>query len=173
MKFWNVLAIFALSTAAFAQNPPVDSPLLDHLAGKWVAQVSIARHARTDDIDAEWVLAHHYLRVHEISREKDARGNPHYEATIFIGERASTRQISCLWLDVFGGTDIRSIGVAQPKENEIPFIFKDESGAIDFSNDFIYDPKADTWEWRLDNVDHGKLIPFGREKLVRAQAEKK
>ena len=166
MSKWLLLSL--LATTAIAQNPPINSPLLDHLAGKWVAQVSIGGRARTDDIDAEWVLQHHYLRLHEVSREKDATGKPHYEAMIFIGERAS-KQISCLWLDVFGGTDIRSIGVAEPKDNEIHFIFKNESGAIDFSNDFLYDPKADTWEWRLDNVENGKLIPFGTEKLVKVQ----
>jgi hypothetical protein len=170
MKVWSILVFAALCAPGFAQNPPVDSPLLEHLAGKWVAQVSIGGRARTDDISAEWVLQHHYLRLHEVSRNKDANGNPHYEAMIFIGERPRTKQISCLWLDVYGGTDIRSIGVAESDENEIHFIFKDESGSTDFSNDFLYDPKADTWEWRLDNVDHGKLIPFGTEKLVRVVA---
>jgi hypothetical protein len=60
-----------------------------------------------------------------------------------------------------------SIGLADPKENELPFIFKDDKGAVSFSNDFVYDAKADTWEWRMDNVDNGAAKPFGRVKLKR------
>ena len=50
---------------------------------------------------------------------------------------------------------------------DIPFIFKDEHGEVEFNNDFIYDAKTDTWQWIMDNVDKGVIKPFGRVKLVR------
>jgi len=53
------------------------------------------------------------------------------------------------------------------QENALPFVFKDEKGESTFSNDFIYDPKADSWEWRMDNVEKGVAKPFGRVKLTR------
>ncbi|HZP16713.1 MAG TPA: hypothetical protein VFB00_02015 [Terriglobales bacterium] len=167
-----VVVVFAaaiLSTSGFAQDPPVNSPLLDRLAGKWISQVSIGGQTGTHDIDAKWVLDHHYLRLHEVSREKDAKGNPQYEAMVFIASNRQNQEYACAWLDVFGGLSVQSIGTAIPKENQVPFIFKDESGATVLSNVFTYDPKADSWEWRIDNVDNGKAILFGMEKLTRVK----
>jgi hypothetical protein len=163
------LALCAASVAA-AQQRPVKSPLLDHLAGKWVLQGTIAGQATTHDVDADWVLDHHYLRIHEVSREKNSKGQPGYEATIYIAWNEPTKQYAAIWLDDYGGMSVQSIGQADPKENELPFIFKDDKGAVSFSNDFVYDAKADTWEWRMDNVVNGAAKPFGRVKLKRSHA---
>jgi hypothetical protein len=157
-----------LCGAAFAQTPQVDSPLLDRLAGKWVSQAEIAGHKSTRDIEGEWVIQHHYLRLHEVSREKDAKGNPRYEAMEYLTTGPQQKQIQCVWLDVFAGAGLTTLGVADPKDNDIPFVFKDDKGEINFTNDFTYDPKTDGWQWTMNNVDHGKAIPFGIEKLARA-----
>jgi hypothetical protein len=157
-----------LCGAAFAQTPQVDSPLLDRLAGKWVSQAEIAGHKSTRDIEGEWVIQHHYLRLHEVSREKDAKGNPRYEAMEYLTTGPQQKQIQCVWLDVFAGAGLTTLGVADPKDNDIPFVFKDDKGEINFTNDFTYDPKTDSWQWTMNNVDHGKAIPFGIEKLARA-----
>jgi len=158
------------ASAATAQKPPVHSPLLDHLAGKWVLQGTIAGRATTHDVDAEWVLDHHYLCIREVSREKNSKGQPQYEATIYIAWNEPTKQYAAIWLDVYGGISPESVGIADPKENELPFIFKDDKGVVSFSNDFVYDSKADTWEWRMDNVVNGAAKPFGRVKLNRSPA---
>jgi len=52
-----VMTIFA-SLIAMAQQPPVTSPLLDHLAGKWMMQGAVGKQPVTHDLDAEWVLQH-------------------------------------------------------------------------------------------------------------------
>ena len=36
------------------------------------------------------MLQHHYLRFHEVSREKNDKGEPQYEATVFIGWNEKT-----------------------------------------------------------------------------------
>jgi hypothetical protein len=169
MRLLRFLLLFALclTAVAAAQQPPLDSPLLDRLAGKWVLRGTIAGKQTTHDVEAEWVLDHHYLRIHEISQEKDSQGKPQYEATIYVAWNQDTKTFAAVWLDDYGGLATESIGVADPKENEFPFIFKDAKGAVNFSNDFLYDPKADTWEWRMDNVDKGVTKPFGRVKLTR------
>jgi hypothetical protein len=159
--------VFCATALAAAQQPPVHSPLLDHLVGKWVMQGTIAGQVTTHDVDAEWVLDHHYVRIHEVSREKDSKSKPQYEATIYIAWNEATKQYAAVWLDVYGGMSPESVGLADLKENELPFIFKDDKGAIGFSNDFVYDAQADTWEWRMDNVDKGVPKPFGRVKLKR------
>ena len=159
MKKALLLVLTFLSGVGLAQQtPPVSSPLLDRLAGSWVLQGTIAGQTVTHDIDADWVLEHHYLRLHEISREKIDKGEPQYEAFIFIAWSDSPKQYSCAWMDVFGGLSPVSVGVAAVKDSDIPFVF---------NNDFIYDAKTDTWQWRMDNVDKGAIKPFGRVKMVR------
>lgn len=161
-----VLALFAAS-AVFAQQPPVNSPLLDHLAGKWLLEGTIAGQPTKHDIDAEWVLDHHYLRIHEVSREKKANGQRQYEAMVFIAWNENPKHFSCVWLDVYGGLSVASIGVAPPSDNELAFLFKDEKGELDFSNDFVYDAKTDTWSDALDNIVNGAKKPFARVNLSR------
>jgi hypothetical protein len=50
---------------AFAQQSAAYDPLLDHLTGNWILQGTIAGHETTHDIEAEWVLGHEYVRLHE------------------------------------------------------------------------------------------------------------
>jgi hypothetical protein len=161
------LAILLVSALAAAQQAPVTSPLLDHITGHWVLRGTIKGKPTTHEVDAEWVIQHHYVRLHEVSADKDATGQPQYEAMIFIGQIDTPKTYTCVWLDLYGGTNITSIGVAEPRENELPFIFKDEKGEVSFSNDFVYDPATGAWEWRMDNVEKGVAKPFGRVKLTR------
>src|ERR1700683_3582561 len=130
-KQFGFLATIFVALIATAQQPPVNSPLLDHLSGKWVLQGTVGKQTVTHDFDAEWVLQHHYLRFHEVSREKNDKGEPSYDATVFIGWNEKTKQYACVWLDVYGGLTTESIGVATPKEkekekekeNELAFVF--------------------------------------------------
>ena len=161
-----VMTIFA-SLIAMAQQAPVSSPLLDHLAGKWLMQGTVGKQSVTHDFDAEWVLQHHYLRFHEVSREKNDKADPQYDATVFIGWNQKTKQYACVWLDVYGGLTPESLGVATPKENELAFVFTDEHGETSFTNTFIYDPKTNTWDDRLDNVVKGVAQPFARFKMTK------
>ena len=161
--------VLSLTPFAVAQQPPLNSPLLDHLGGKWVLEGMIAGKHVTHDVDADWVLDHHYLRVHETSREKTDKEKPQYEAVIFIGWNEEPKQYACVWLDVYGGLAPVSIGTATPKENEIPFAFKDEKGNVSLTNDFVYAPKQGTWEWRIDNIENGAAKPFARVTLSKAQ----
>jgi len=167
MKQLVMLATILAALTVAAQQPPVISPLLDHLAGKWVLQGTLRNQPVTHYVDAEWVLQHHYLRFHEVSREKNDKGEPQYEATVFIGWNEKTKQYACVWMDVYGGATSESIGLATPKENELAFVFTDEHGETSFTNTFIYDPKTNTWEDRLDNVENGVAKPFARFNLTK------
>jgi len=159
--------IMLTALTAMAQQPPVNSPLLDHLAGKWVIQGTVGKQPVTHDLDAEWVLQHHYLRFHEVSRDKNDKGEPQYEAMVFIGWNEKTKQYACVWMDVYGGATVESIGIATPKENQLAFVFTDEHGETSFTNTFIYDPKTNAWENRLDNVVKGEAKPFARFNLTK------
>jgi hypothetical protein len=168
MKQFVIAATIFAALIASAQQAPVNSPLLDHLAGKWLLQGTVGKQSVTHDFDAEWVLQHHYLRFREISRDKNDKGEPQYEATVFIGWNEKAKTYSCVWLDVYGGATVESIiGVAPPKDNELAFVFTNEHGETSFTNTFTYDAKTNTWDDRLDNVVKGAAKPFARFNLTK------
>ena len=162
------LILFLTAAAASAQQPPVQSALMDHLTGHWVLEGTLAKKQTVHDVTAEWVLGHHYVRVHEISREKKPDGTPQYEAMIFVAWNEEPKRYSCGWLDVFGGLTTASVAFAPPSQSELAFVFKDEKGNVWFTNTWVYDAKSDTWEWTLDNVKDGKHTTFGHVTLKRA-----
>ncbi|HEY3780496.1 MAG TPA: hypothetical protein VGL56_05390 [Fimbriimonadaceae bacterium] len=155
-----IIAIASAATAALAQNPPVNDPLLDHLAGKWVMSGMLAGKNTTHELEAKWVIEHHYLQLHEVSRDKDAKGQPQYEANVFIGWNTEEKEYGCVWMDVFGGLSPLSLGAGKPAESQIPILFKNPKST--FHTTFAYNPKDNTWTLNMDEEDNGKFIPFGR-----------
>src|SRR5579864_4780765 len=111
IKRYVILAVILAALTGMAQQAPVHSPLLDHLAGKWLMQGTVGKQSVTHYFEAEWVLQHHYLRFHEFSREKNDKGEPQYDAMVFIGWTEKTKQYACVWLDVYGGATPESIGL--------------------------------------------------------------
>ena len=157
-----------LAGPAPAQPPAFRDSLLDRFAGRWVLQGTIAGSRTTHDVTAEWVLAHQYLRIHEVSREKDATGAPAYDAIVFIGWDQPSDQYACLWLDSTGGGGLsaQAIGHGKRSGDEIAFLFKGGDGSI-FHTTFAYERSTGTWQWRMDGEEKGELQPFARVRLVR------
>jgi hypothetical protein len=157
-----------IAGSVFAQQPTFNDQLLDHLGGSWVLQGAIAGKETTHDVVAEWVLGHQYVRMHEVSREKDAKGQPAYEAIVFIGWDQPSSQYACLWLDSTGGGGLsaQAIGHAKRSGDDIAFLFKGSDGSI-FHTTFAYNKNAGTWEWRMDEEQNGAMKPFARVKLTK------
>jgi hypothetical protein len=157
-----------LPVFASAQQSTFQDSLLEHLVGKWVMTGTIGGDSTTHDISAEWVLAHQYMRIHEVSREKNADGEAAYEAIVFIGWDRPDSQYACLWLDVTGGGGLsaQAIGHGRRTGSEIPFQFRGSDGSV-FHNTFVYNRQSDTWEWRMDGEENGTLQPFARVRLTR------
>jgi hypothetical protein len=166
------LAILALllmaSFSASAQGPAPKDPLLDRLSGSWILQGTISGHETTHDIESEWVLNHEYLRLHETSREKNAQGQPAYEAIIFIEWDESSNQYKCLWLDSTGGGGLSApIALGKRGNDEITFLFQDKDKDSGVETTFAYNKGTDTWSWLIDNEQASKRTPFARVKLTR------
>jgi len=159
--------LFMTSFSASAQEPTRKDPLLDRLTGSWILQGTIAGHETTHDIESEWVLNHEYLRLHETSREKNAKGQPAYEAIVFIEWDESANEYRCLWLDSTSGGGL-SAPIAEGKRSgdEIAFVFKSPDGSSTHTT-FTYNKTTDTWQWLIDNEQGGKLSPFANLKLTR------
>lgn len=163
-----LVALVMLSLSALAQPATFQDPLLDHLTGHWVLKGTIAGKETTHDVTSEWVLGHQYVRLHEVSREKNAKGEPEYEAIVFIGWDEPSSQYSCLWLDCTGGGGLsaQAIGHAKRGGDEIAFLFEGQDAGI-FHTTFSFDKGAGTWQWLMDNEESGKLKPFARLKLTK------
>ena len=164
-----LVAVFSFARPASAEPPVYADPLLDRLIGTWVLRGQIAGKDTTHDVVAEWVLGHQYVRLREVAREKDSKGNAAYEAIVFIGSGRPSHDYACLWLDSTRGGGLAPEGIVHAIRagGEIPFVFLDGAGTISFKNTFAYDKSTDSWAWLMDNVAGGKAIPFGRVKLTR------
>jgi hypothetical protein len=162
------LALAMLASPAPQAAPAAAPPLFERLIGHWVMTGTIEKTPTTHDVDAELVLNKGYVRLHEVSRDKDASGTPQYEAIIFISVDAKTGIYYCLWLDTTSNAGLSNGGIATATSvgNTIPFLFKLNSGEV-FHNAFIYDPQADTWRWELDGESNGTRQPFARLTLRR------
>jgi hypothetical protein len=166
-----VVAALAAPTArpCGAQTAAPPDALLDKMTGRWVLTGTIARKTTTHDVDVDWILKREYLRLHEVSREKDAAGEPAYEAWIYIVWDAKKAEYAVLWLDntavfTFGA---EGIGHAKPDGDRIPMLFKDPDGG-GIHTTFSYDRSHDTWSWTIDNADKtGKLSSFAKVTLTR------
>jgi len=156
------------SAAPSAQQPTFQDPLLDHMVGKWVLHGTIAGSETTHDVVVEWVLGHQYVRLAEVSREKDAKGQAAYEAIVFIGWDEPSNQYACLWLDSTGGGGLsaQAFGHAKRGGDQIAFLFKGKDGSL-FHTTFAYSKGTDTWQWLMDGEEGGKLQPFARVRLTR------
>jgi hypothetical protein len=164
-----VALLLVISFSASAQELTRKDPLLDHLTGSWILQGTIAGHETTHDIESEWVLNHEYLRIHETSREKNAQGQPGYQAIVFIEWDESSKEYRCLWLDSTGGGGL-SAPIAKGKRgnDEIAFLFRDkDDNQSGVHTTFVYSKGTDTWNWLIDNESGGKLTSFARVKLSR------
>jgi hypothetical protein len=162
-----LLILISPITAKSQQITQPDS-LLNKLTGKWVLKGTIAGQETIHEIDAKRVLNGQYVQLKEVSREKDEKGNPLYEAVVYICWQEAKKQYFCLWLDNTSNEGISNqvIGHAKQSGDKIEMLFK-FSDANQFHTTFLYDRDTDTWEWLMDGEENGKLQPFARVKMTK------
>ncbi len=163
--FVVLLSLFWLPAAA--QQKTFNDPLVDHLAGKWVLRGTIAGKATVHDLSAEWVLAHQYLEIHEVSRELNPDGSPIYQATVYIGWDQSKDIYDCVWLDDYGSISTQSLGYAPQSTSQLAFVFQDRDDPGSFHTIFAFDADANRWTLNMDQETGGKRTPFARTVLTR------
>ena len=163
-----LVSLCALAAASVgAQTSSGDDPWLKRLVGNWILEGRIAGRDTTHDVSGEWVLNQLYVRLHETSREKDSKGQPAYEAIVYVTRDTTPGGYVVLWLDntASGAFAPEGTGHAKPEGDSLPFVFRDNKGSVSFKNTFIYDPDSGGWKWIMDNVDKGVTKPFGRVTL--------
>lgn len=146
------------------QEKPQHEFLMDKIIGTWVMQGTIDDENVTHDVIIDRILNNQYVRIHEIAREKDANGDPAYEAWIHIAWDKHSEEFVVMWLDNTGVTNFapEGVGHGKPDGDRIPFIWKLADGS-GIHNTFAYERASNTWTWSIDNLDKsGKSSPFGR-----------
>ena len=173
---FSLIAILAALLAFFprsvyAQAPVTAEPdsILEELEGQWVMTGIVADEEVTHDVYVDRVLKRQYVRIHELSREKDADGEPAYEAWIHVAWDKEKAEYVVMWLDNTATTNFapEGVGHGKPDGDRIPFVWKSADGT-GIHNTFRYDRASDTWTWDIDNVDKSKKAsPFARLTLRR------
>ncbi len=145
--------------------------LMDKMIGEWVMTGTIDEKEVIHDVKVDRILKRQYLRIHEVSREKDADGQPEYEAWIHIAWDKVNAEYVVMWLDNTATTNFapEGVGHGKPDGDRIPFVWKSADGS-GIHNTFKYDRASETWTWNIDNVDKSaKASPFARLTLKRNQ----
>lgn len=148
---------------------PKHEALMDDMVGEWLMTGTVDGESVIHDVHAEWILGRRYVRIHEVSRERDADGGLAYEAWIHLAWDAQRAQYVVMWLDNTATTNFAEEGVGhgKPDGDRIPFVWNLADGS-GIRNTFEYNRADDTWSWAIDNVgDSGAISAFARLQLER------
>ena len=164
--FLVVILSWTGGSVASAQTSRPPTELLERLTGTWILEGTIDGKATTHDVVASHVLNGQYVQLHEVSREKDAQARPAYEALVYLTWEPSRGEYSCLWLDSTSNAGLSNgvLGRAKQSGDELRLLFRYNNGST-FHTTFVYDRKADTWQWKMDGEEKGQLVPFARVTL--------
>jgi hypothetical protein len=165
------LLIVLRSVDSLAQAPEWHDELVDRMTGNWKLTGQVMGHDAHHAVQAEWVLNHQFLRIHE-KTATDAPPDEHsYEATWFLGyDPVSERYILHL-LDVFGARFSETLGYGTRDGNALHFVFEYPDGP--FHTTFRWSPD-NSWEWLMQqkNVQQknndGKWSDFADLHLTKA-----
>ena len=164
----SLIFLLVMSVPATLKAQQLPDSLLNKLIGNWTLNGIIDGQKTIHDIDVQRVLNGQYVQLKEVSREKDQKGNPLYEAIVYICWEESKKQYSCLWLDNTsnGGISNGIIGRANQNGDKIELIFK-YGDTNQFHTTFLYDKGTNTWQWLMDGEENGKLQSFARVILTK------
>jgi hypothetical protein len=163
-----VVLLLSLGVTRVAAQPAAEwhDDLVDHLAGSWMLEGPVMGHVGHHDVQAEWVLNHQFLRIHEKTVANAPAGEHRYEATWFLGyDPVSERYILHL-MDVFGARFSETLGYGTRDGNAIHFVFEYPDGP--FHTTFRWSPETNSWQWLMEQKNkEGKWTQFADLKLTR------
>lgn len=139
-----------------AQSLAAQSPLLQHLIGRWSMTGTIRGKPVTYTLVVTPTLRRHYVELHMT----DAATPSTYEARVFIGPDTLPGHYLAHWLDAFGAAYSVPTATGEAHSDTLTLDFPYSTGA--FHDTFAYDSVHDAWSVRLDKADgHGGSTVFG------------
>ena len=163
----SIALLIALAHAPLAaQTPEWHDDLVDHMTGAWKLQGPVMGHPGHHDVEAEWVLNHQFLRIHEKTSAGAPSDEHPYEATWFLGyDPVSERYVLHLF-DIFGARFSETLGYGTRDGNAIRFVFEYPDGP--FHTMFRWSPETGSWQWLMEQKNkEGKWTQFADLKLTR------
>ena len=146
--------VLCSSVVALAQAPldgpkrPMQDPLLDQMVGSRKLTGRIAGQPADHAVNAEWVLNHQFLRIHEKSNTSSPDGTT-YETMVFVGYDNASERYVVHWIDIYGGRFSETLGYGKRDGNAIRLTFEYPDGP--FHTAFLWDSNAKTWRWEMDS----------------------
>jgi hypothetical protein len=169
---FHMLLVLALVTGAGPLHLSAQAPgewrddLVDHMAGTWQLRGRVMGREAHHTVEAEWVLNHQFLRIHEKTEAGAPASEQRYEAIWFLGYDPVSERYVVHLLDVFGGRFSETIGFGVREGNAIRFVFEYPDGP--FHTAFQWSPEKDTWQWQMTQKDKdGKWVSFADLQLTR------
>jgi hypothetical protein len=140
--------------------------LVDHMAGTWKTDGQIMGRDAHHEVQAEWVLNHQFLRIHEKTDVGAPASEQRYEAVWYLGyDPVSDRYVLHL-LDGFGARYSETLGYGTRDGNAILFVFEYPDGP--FHTTFRWSPEKESWQWLMEQKDkNGKWTNFSDLKLTK------
>lgn len=144
--------------------------LVDRLAGTWVMSGQVVGKDAHHEVQADWILNHQFLRIHEKTSASAPKGERAYEAFWFLGYDPDKKQYVMHLMDVFGGSYSETLGYGTRNGDEIRFVFDYPDGP--FHTTFRWNSAQGTWEWLMEQKGKtGKWTSFAELKLTRAATQ--
>lgn len=146
-------ALALLPNPAFSQS--LDGPshvfadsLFDNMTGTWNLTGKVMGRDASHTVEAEWVLNHQFLRIHEKDRNPAATGAVAYEAIVMVGYDNASERYVAHWTDVYGGRFSETLGYGTRNGNDIRFVFEYPDGP--FHTTFRWLPDSHRWTWLME-----------------------
>jgi len=164
----SFIALFSLMAALRSDAQTVEwrDDLVDHLTGAWKLEGQVMGRDAHHEVQAEWVLNHQFLRIHEKTDAGAPASEHRYEATWFLGYDPVSERYVLHLLDVFGARFSETLGYGTRDGNAIRFVFEYPDGP--FHTTYRWSPEKDTWQWLMEQKNKdGKWTNFADLKLTR------
>jgi len=170
LRIFGCLAVLIVPILVAAQQPSAADTLLNRMTGKWILKGVIDGKNIQHHINAEWVLGHQYLQLNERSDEKQSNGAPSQDAIVLICYNNKSMQYDCLWLDNTsnGGLSNGIIAHAKFQANTLALLFKYSDKSF-FHTTFTFNPNENTWHWKMEGDENGKMEPFAEAEMSKME----
>jgi hypothetical protein len=160
-------AILMSSSSAAQSAAGWQDSFADHLTGTWKVEGKIVGRDVHHEVNAEWVLNHQFLRIHEKTAANAPAAEKPYEAIWFLGYDETSERYVLHLLDIFGARFSETLGYGTRAGSELRFIFEYPDGP--FHTTFRWSPETASWQWMLEQKDKdGKWTSFADLKLTPA-----
>jgi hypothetical protein len=158
--------LLTLASVPSKAQAPVEwrDNLADHLSGAWKVEGQVMGREAHHEVNAEWVLNHQFLKIHEKTAATAPASEHRYEALWFLGYDTVSERYVLHLIDIFGGRFSETLGYGVRSNNEIRFVFEYPDGP--FHSTFRWSQETATWQWLLEQKDKdGKWTTFADLKL--------